>query len=91
MNRETHIKMASDDMFFSFIMVAIGLYASTLNWTESDWWGLLGTIFLTIFGLLWLGASIYHLTHKDEVFGEACEHGKGLDDFCEPCGRTHSG
>jgi hypothetical protein len=63
-------QMAMDDVFFSIIVVAIGIYASVINWIESDWFGLFGTIILALFGCLWLGMRIYHLTHKDEVFGD---------------------
>jgi hypothetical protein len=70
MNRKTGEQMAYDDVFFSIVIIGIGLYGSRLNWIESDWWGLTGTILMTGFGGLWLAARIYHLTHKDEVFGK---------------------
>lgn len=70
MSRESSIKMANDDVPMSIILTLIGVYATHKNWVESDWWGFAGTILLTLFGLLWLGSRIYHLTHKDEVFGE---------------------
>lgn len=62
-------KMAHDDIFFSIVIIVIGMYGSLLNWEESDWLGLSGTVILIVFGGLWLGARIYHLTHKEEVFG----------------------
>jgi hypothetical protein len=67
-NKSTSEQMAGDDIFFSTVLIGIGLYASNLNWNESDWLGLFGTIMLTLFGVLWLGVRIYHLTYKDEVF-----------------------
>lgn len=63
-------KMAHDDVFFSLVLIGVGLYASHVNWLESDWWGLFGTALLTAFGALWLSVRIYHLTHKEEVFGK---------------------
>ena len=69
MARSTSEQMAHDDVPFSIIIIVIGVFATHKNWIESDWWGFFGTIVLTAFGVLWLTARIYHLTHKDEVFG----------------------
>lgn len=74
MSRKTYEKAAIDDLFFSLVLMAIGLYATHKNWLESDWWGFLGTALLTLFGGFWLAVRIYHLTHKDEVFGEEDEN-----------------
>jgi len=60
-------QMAVDDLFFSAVLLAIGLYASYLNVIEGDWWGLLGTTLLSAFAGLWLSARIYHLMHRDEI------------------------
>ena len=62
-------KAAHDDLFVSAALIGIGLYASNINWVESDWLGLFGTVMLTAFGGLLLAVRTYHLTHKDEVFG----------------------
>jgi len=36
----------------------------------------------------------YRATHSDteeqERWVDLCEHGKGMADYCEPCGRIHS-
>ena len=68
-SRKASEQMAHDDLFFSIALIGIGIYASNINWVKSDWWGLFGTALITIFGIFWLYARIYHLTHKDEVFG----------------------
>ena len=70
MNRKQSESMAYDDIFFSVVLAVIGVYASGVNWNESDWWGLFDTVMLTLFSLLWFSARVYHLTHKDEVFGK---------------------
>lgn len=70
MSRKASEQMACDDLPISIGIIGIGIYASIINWNESDWFGFFGTIVLTLFGMLWLGGRIYHLTHKDEVFGE---------------------
>lgn len=54
-------QMAQDDIFFAVAIIFIGLYASKLNWNEGDWVGLFGTIVLSLFGGIWLGARIYQL------------------------------
>jgi len=66
--REHHEQMASEDLLFAAILTVVGLYATKVKWIESDWWGFTGTVLLTLFGLFWLSARIYHLTHADEVF-----------------------
>ena len=70
MTRKASEQMARDDLFFSSALIGAGVFATHKNWIEADWWGFFGTILLTIFGGLWLAARIYHLTHKDEVFGK---------------------
>ena len=67
--RSASEQMAYDDVFVTVVLIGIGLFATRENWLESDWWGLFGTVMLTLFSGLWLAARIYHLTHKDEVFG----------------------
>ena len=68
-NISTNEKMATDDLFFSAVLIFIGIYASHINWDESDWLGLFGTALLTIVGVLWLVVRVYHLRHKADVFG----------------------
>jgi len=58
-----HKQMAYDDIFFSSVLLGIGIF------------GLRGehqyaSSFMVVFGALWLGIRIYHLTHQKEVFGE---------------------
>lgn len=69
-NKSIEERMATDDIFFSTVIVFIGIYASIENWQESDWIGLFGTALLFLFGVLWLSIRIFHLTHKEEVFGQ---------------------
>jgi hypothetical protein len=63
-------QMMYDDLFFAPLIIAISVYGSYLNWNESDWLGLLGTILLFLLGIFWLSARIYHLTHQNETFGK---------------------
>lgn len=62
-------KMANDDIFFSLCLAAMGIYFSIQNFNESDWLGFFGTMILALLGGLWFGLRVYHLTHKEEVFG----------------------
>ena len=69
MSREVSEKMAHNDIFFSLVILGMGIFFSYKNWLESDWLGMAGTLLLALFGGLWFAARVYHLTHKDEVFG----------------------
>lgn len=62
--RPVHIQMAYDDVFFSTILIMIGLYITYKDWPEWNW----NSVIVISIGTLWLGVRIYHLTHKDEVF-----------------------
>jgi hypothetical protein len=61
--RQQSERMASDDVPIAAIVIVLGIAACS-----KGHWGL-GVPF-AIFGALWLVARIYHLTHKDEVFGD---------------------
>lgn len=54
----------------SIALIGIGIYGSWVNYQEAKWFLLSGTILMTIIGCAWLAARIYHLTHKDKVFGK---------------------
>ena len=36
-------------------------------------------------------AAFGQSTADNLMYAPVCEHGKGLKDYCEPCGRTHGG
>ena len=78
----TRERVAYEDVFFSIALVWVGFYYSLKNWVESDWLGLFGTTLLLVLGGLWLAVRIYHLTHKEEVFGvkKAAAHNTNLND-----------
>ena len=63
------INMAYEDLFYSVVTIILGLFGCHKYWVDSNWWGLPVTIMLTLIGGFWLAARIYHVTHKDEVFG----------------------
>lgn len=67
--RETQEQMAMDDLFFAAVFLLVGFNVTFTNWVESDWWGFVGGLLIGSFAGLWLGIRIYHLTHKDKVFG----------------------
>lgn len=69
MDRETGVKMALDDVPFSVIMLVCGIVFTHDRWIATAWGGVVLGVLMTMFGSLWLAARIYHLTHKDEVFG----------------------
>jgi len=67
--RESGIKMAHDDVPILAILAVLGMRIMYLNWLESDWWAFAGGTLMFITMAIFLAARIYHLTHKDEVFG----------------------
>ena len=40
---------------------------------------------------LWKLAQRDYTVRVNNYFREHCEHGKGVNDYCEPCGRANGG
>lgn len=68
--RNQHERMTHDDVFFSLVLLGMGLYFSYEAWAAAEWGRFAGTVVMALFGGIWLAIRIYHLTHKDEVFGQ---------------------
>ena len=71
MNKQisSQINMAYEDLLYSVVTIILGLFGCHKYWGESNGLGVVVAVMLTLLGVLWLAARIYHVTHKDEVFG----------------------
>lgn len=71
MNRQEASKKAMyDDLFFAPCAIALGAMGCGNDHK------IIG-VFLIIFGVFWLSARVYHLTHQKEVFGDDIGSGSG--------------
>lgn len=68
--RECHEQMAMGDLFILVVLTVMFSFKLVQNWVESDWLPFIGFLFLILLFLPFLAARIYHLTHKDKVFGD---------------------
>lgn len=59
----TSKRMMYDDIFFSIILIVAGAFGLSGEHPYASG-------FAILFGVLWLGIRLFHMTHQIEVFGE---------------------
>jgi hypothetical protein len=66
-----------EDLFICTALVMMCIYKAIDEAGNSDWWGVFGFMLPVVVSGFFIAARIYHLTHKDEVFGKVQESKHG--------------
>lgn len=59
----TSKKMMYDDIFISIVFIVVGIFGFS---SEHPY----DSVLSIVFGVLWLGIRLFHLTHQSEVLGD---------------------